>query len=278
MKKFQPAIKWSGSKRSQSEKIVSFVPNEIKTYYEPFCGGCSVLRALIDSGIKVDKYVCSDINESLIELWNVIKNDPYSLLQTYKELWEELNYDNDIKRQKEFYNKIRKRFNEEKSPIDFMFLNRTCYNGLIRYNSNGEFNSPFHMNRPGIEPSKLYSIIYEWSDMINEKNVDFKLQEFDSINPNEDDFMYLDPPYHNAKGLYYGAFNENSFFNWLRAVKCKWVLSYDGKSGDEDNTYEVPKDLYDEHVYLKSGNSSFKRIKLSNNEAMVYESLYVKSK
>lgn len=276
MKTFQPVIKWSGSKRSQASNIVSFFPKEIDTYYEPFCGGCSVLRQLLESGIKVNKFVCSDINEGLIELWNVIKNDPYSLSQTYKEQWEELNCDNDIKRQKAFYNKIRKRFNEEKSPFDFMFLNRTCYNGLIRYNSKGEFNSPFHINRPGIEPNKLHNIIYEWSDIINEKNVDFKLQEYNCVKPNENDFMYLDPPYYNTKGMYYDWFDEENFFKWLIYIKCQWVLSYDGKSGKEDNTYEVPKDLYDKHIYLKSGNSSFKRIKETDKNAMVFESLYIK--
>ena len=227
--------------------------------------------------VGISGKVCSDINEDLIKLWNVIKNDPYSLSQTYKEQWEELNCDNDIKRQKAFYNKIRKRFNKEKSPIDFMFLNRTCYNGLIRYNSNGEFNSPFHINRPGIEPNKLHSIIYEWSDIINEKNVDFKLQEYNCVNPSENDFMYLDPPYYNTKGMYYDRFDEENFFNWLINIKCKWVLSYNGKSGEEDNTYEVPKNLYDKHIYLKSGNSSFKRIKEIDKNAIVFESLYMKN-
>jgi DNA adenine methylase len=54
------------------------------------------------------------------------------------------------------------------------------------------------------------------------------------------------------------------------------VLSYDGKSGNEDNTFDVPTDLYTKHVYIKSGNSSFKRIKQSDNKAMVFESLYLK--
>ena len=68
MKIFQPVIKWSGSKRSQAKNIVSYFPREIDTYYEPFCGGCSVLRALLESDIKVKNYVCSDINEGLIDL------------------------------------------------------------------------------------------------------------------------------------------------------------------------------------------------------------------
>ena len=276
MNTFQPVIKWSGSKRSQSNEIISYFPNEIKTYYEPFCGGCSVLRALIESDIKVNKYICSDINVDLIELWNVIKCDPISVYNTYEEFWNELNKDKDINRQKEYYNFIRDRFNKEKSPLDFICLNRTCFNGLIRYNSNGDFNTPFHINRPGIEPKKFQKIINEWSDLLNKHNVEFKICSYETIKPNYNDFVYLDPPYANTNGMYTQGFDNIMFFNWLKDVTCGWILSYNGKSGNEDNTYDVPKDLYDEHVYLKSGNSSFKRIKEVDKDAMVFESLYIK--
>ena len=50
---FEPVIKWSGSKRSQAENILTYFPREIDTYYEPFCGGASVLRRLLSSDIKV---------------------------------------------------------------------------------------------------------------------------------------------------------------------------------------------------------------------------------
>lgn len=275
-KTFQPIIKWSGSKRSQAHDIVSYFPSEIDTYYEPFCGGASVLRELLESDIKVNEYVCSDINNGLIELWKVIQVDPYSVAHVYKEFWEELNMDNDIDRQKKFYDKIRKRYNKEKSPLDFIFLDRTCFNGLIRYNSKGQFNSPFHINRPGIDPDKLHKIVYEWADILNDNNVKFKTMSYDEIQPNEGDFLYLDPPYNNTTGMYFDKFDRRKFFKWLKDIKCGWVLSYDGKSGNTDNTYEVPKTLYDEHIYLKSGNSSFKRIVESDNNAMVYESLYIK--
>lgn len=75
-KKIQPVIKWSGSKRSQASEIISYFPKVIDTYYEPFCGGASVFRVLIDSDIKVNKYVISDLNSGLIDLWNKIKNSP----------------------------------------------------------------------------------------------------------------------------------------------------------------------------------------------------------
>ena len=77
-KMFQPLIKWSGSKRSQASEIIKYFPKEIDTYYEPFCGGCSVLRTLLESNIKVNRYICSDLNTELIELWRLIKSNPIS--------------------------------------------------------------------------------------------------------------------------------------------------------------------------------------------------------
>jgi DNA adenine methylase len=113
--------------------------------------------------------------------------------------------------------------------------------------------------------------------LLNKNNVEFKCCSFEEINPNENDFMYLDPPYANTKGMYFGGFDNKKLFEWLKDVKCKWAMSYDGISGKEDNTFSVPKELYDEHIYLKSGNSSFKRTIGKDKNAMVYESLYIKT-
>ena len=76
--------------------------------------------------------------------------------------------------------------------------------------------------------------------------------------------------------MYFGGFDNKKLFEWLSDIKCKWALSYDGISGKEDNTFAVPTDLYSEHIYLRSGNSSFKRTIGKDNNAIVYESLYIK--
>jgi DNA adenine methylase len=89
--------------------------------------------------------------------------------------------------------------------------------------------------------------------------------------------MYIDPPYAGTKGMYFGGFDNNKLFEWLKIVKCKWAMSYDGISGKIDNTYNVPEDLYDEHIYIKSGNSSFKRVIGKSKDSIVYESLYLKN-
>lgn len=274
---FEPVIKWSGSKRSQAEKILTYFPKEIDTYYEPFCGGASIMRSLIESDIKVNHYICSDLNEDLINLWNAIKNNPNEIYVHYKELWNELNKDEDISRRKEFYFSIRKRLNEEHSPLDFMFIMRTTFNGMPRYNKLGDFNSPLHLTRTGIIPEKLLKIMTDWTAILNDNNVEFLCESYEKVNPKHGDFVYLDPPYANTKGMYYGGIENNDFFDWIKNLNCKYILSFDGKTNTGvNNTYEIPEDIYSEHVYLESGNSSFRRLNKKSNTTNVYESLYIK--
>ena len=273
---FEPVIKWSGSKRSQAENILTYFSKEIDTYYEPFCGGASVLRRLLSSDIKVNRYVCSDLNSGLIDLWNEIINNPERVSSYYKKLWNELNQDDDKQRKKEYFATVRERYNREHNPLDFMFIMRTTTNGMPRYNRDGEFNNSFHVTRNGIIPETLEKIIYEWSELLNKNKVEFIACSYDEIKPKENDFVYLDPPYANTKGMYYGTIDYEKLWNWLRNLPCKYALSFDGISGEEDNTWNVPQDVYSRHEYLLNGNSSFKRTIGKSNDSIVYESLYLK--
>ncbi len=276
MNQFDPVIKWSGSKRSQADEIIKYFPKEIASYYEPFCGGCSMLKRLLSSDIKVGKFICSDLNGDLISLWNKIKDNPREVSDHYTELWEELNKDNNIDRKKQLFNSIRDRFNTERSPLDFMFIMRTTTNGMPRYNSNGEFNNSFHVTRDGIKPVKLDEIIFHWSYLLNENHVEFKCCSYENLVPTENDFAYLDPPYANTKGMYFGGIDLQRLFQWLRECKSPYIMSFDGVSGNIDSTYSVPEDCYSKHIYIKSGNSSFKRTIGKSTDSIVYESLYIK--
>ena len=272
--KFQPAIKWSGSKRSQSEEIIKRFPKEINTYYEPFVGSASVLFQLLNSDIKVNNYICSDINQDLINLWNCIINEPYYLINEYRTMWNELNSIEDIEKRKEYYYIVRNRFNNNRESKDFMFLSRTCVNGLIRFNSKGEFNTSFHFSRPGIDPIKLEKIINQWSELLNKNNVAFICQDYTNINPQLGDLIYLDPPYANTKGMYYGQIDYEQLWNFLSKQQASYVLSFDGKTDSKDMTYEVPCNLYDKHEYIYSGISGFR--KNHKKQEYVSESLYIK--
>ena len=92
------------------------------------------------------------------------------------------------------------------------------------------------------------------------------------------DFIYLDPPYANTKGMYYGTIDYDEFFNYLRNLTCSYAFSFDGIAGKENNTFDVPKDVYTNHEYLYNGNSSFRRTIGKSNNVDVLESLYINNK
>lgn len=278
----QPVIKWSGSKRTQAGAIIDHFPNHIDTYYEPFVGGGSVLYHLLHTNIEVKQYCCSDINQDLIALWNKIKDEPLELSEAYSEHWHNLNTNtnqldirDNLERKKEYFYAIRERLNQKHQPEDFLFILRTCTNGLVRYNKKGEFNNSFHITRDGIRPDTLSKIIMEWSELLNQKNVTFSCHSYDTISTQSNDVLYLDPPYANTKGMYFGAINYEDLWAWLEKQKGHYYLSFDGTCSAIDQTYDVPKHLYSSHEYLKSGCSSFRRL-VSNDTSYVHESLYIK--
>lgn len=277
---FEPVIKWSGSKRSQCGEIVSKFPDTISTYYEPFIGGGSVLRCLMESGEhRVGKFIASDLNDGLINLWKSIRDCPRKVVSHYSDLWHQMNDGNHDKAfKRSFFNSIRERYNKEHSPLDFMFIMRTTTNGMPRYNSAGDFNNSFHITRDGIHPDSLGRIVTEWSRLLNRNQVEFICRTFADVCPQNGDFVYLDPPYANTKGMYFGGFDNMELFRWLddaNKKRCKWAMSYAGMAGDEDLTYKVPACLYKKHMYIISGNSSFRRVIGKSRDTMVYESLYL---
>lgn len=265
MTKIQPVIKWSGSKSSQASMIASLAP-EFNTYFEPFVGGGSVLYA-----INPKIAICGDICKPLIELWNIIKKDPLSLSEYYKKEWEYLQDD-----YMTFY-RARSRFNDNGNPYDFFFLTRTCVNGLIRFNAQGEFNNSLHYTRKGIDPVRMSKIILNWSGKI--QNTQFLCQDYrDSTSTaKKGDFIYLDPPYANTRGRYYGKINYHEFWEYLRDLNrrgIKYALSFDGQRGDVSYSIELPEDLYVRKEIFLSGKSTFKKV-IDNVSENVYESLYL---
>ena len=229
------------------------------------------------SDIKVNKYVCSDLNSDLISLWNLIKNNSVdSILKEYEKRWIELNKDDNIDRKKQYYNEIRTNFNINRNPHDFMFLMRTAINGMPRYNKKGNFNTSFHLTRNGMQPARLEKITSYWKELLMKKNVTFVSKSYEEITSTIGDVLYLDPPYYNTKGIYYGTIEYEKLWNWLRIQKGNYFLSFDGKTSLLNHTYDIPKDIYSQHLYINSGNSSWKRLKTDNKYVDVKESLYCK--
>lgn len=267
-------MKWSGSKDSQAKRIITYFPEQIDTYYEPFVGGGSVFLNLLESDHKITNYSISDINNDLIGVYNLIKKDPEKLISKYNEHYKQFN-NSDTYQRKTYFSQIKESFNRYHLPEDFYFIMRTTTNGMPRYNRNGEFNNSCHFSRSGMIPDKVEKIIKKYNKLFNEKNIIFSCQDYEkaTITIKQNDFAYLDPPYENTKGMYFGGFNNNIFIEWVNKIKCKYALSYGGKVNDEKIKHESPN--YIRHIYLTSGNSSFRRIIGNNNNSIISESLYL---
>lgn len=275
---FQPIIKWSGSKRIQSEQIISYFPKYMGTYYEPFCGGCSVLYQLMVSDEKFARnFVCSDTNPDLIDLWNVIKDNPEELFNEYSKMWSKMQSIDNKGMKRAYFEEIRNEFNRTRNPMLFFFIMRTCTNGIPRYNKHKEFNGTFHLTRDGIKPKRLQPVIMDWSELLNVNEVTFRCCDYKDIfeEVEEGDFLYLDPPYDNTRiNRYFGRVAFDDFFNQLRILNTmdiKFVLSFDGKS---NGSLVVPIDCYINKVYIDSKNSSFRRTKECMTNKDAFESLY----
>ena len=175
------------------------------------------------------------------------------------------------------YYSIRDDFNKNHSPQDLLFLSRTCVNGLIRFNANGDFNNSLHYTRLGIVPDNLEKIILDWSKHI--QGTEFIAADYTitTETAKEGDLIYLDPPYFHTKGRYYGTIDFDAFLAYLEKLNSKgikYMLSFDGIRGENDFTVELPKELYKHHEFIPSGNSSFKKV-MDKKSIQVLESLYL---
>lgn len=200
-----PLIKWTGSKRPMAKKIISYFPDEITIYYEPFIGGGSVFFELLRSDKRVKAYELSDINWSLIEIFKIVQNNPEQLINSYRDKW------NKLKENPEFYYLERDIFNETSDPYSFYFLTRTCYNGTIRFNKNGKFNVSHHFGRDGMNPDKIKKTINYYHDLMRGSNIKFINRTYEEVIPSKGDIIYLDPPYTNSKALYHGNIDLENF-------------------------------------------------------------------
>ena len=230
-----------------------------------------MLYALMTSGIEVESYVVSDLNHDLINIWNLAQSTPVKLADSYEEMWEALGQEG-----KEYYYRVREEFNQDKSPLKFFFLLRTCRNGLVRYNNYGEFNPSFHLKRQGIRPSRMRGIILEWSRLLNLNKVQFLCCDYKTVFGDKDDFLYLDPPYATPKHfpIYFGMLPYEELWEWIRKQPCDYIISLNGIKGDTDLTLPVPQDLYISHHLIPNGTS--KMDQLLDHKFYAWDSLYVK--
>lgn len=180
----KPLLKWAGGKRALLPEILKRIP-KFERYHESFIGGGALLFELTPRNVMI-----GDVNPDLVQFYRKVRDEP-------KRLYSELQ---SMELSKESYLQVRIEFNDPytepvRKAAAFLFLNKTCYNGLFRVNSKGQFNVPYgNKKRLSIPSLDHVLIVSSYLRQVNEILCrDFKSSIPESIY--EGDFFYFDPPY-----------------------------------------------------------------------------------
>src|SRR5467141_4809092 len=188
-----PFVKWAGGKTSLLPHLFPHVPLRISNYFEPFLGGGALFFGMCWRMTSFNAHL-SDTNSELVNAYNVIKESPEELIRLLSSIQRE--YDSEGDKSAYFY---RKRKWRPTDPLDsaarLIFLNKTCYNGLYRVNSKGEFNVPFgRYEKPRIINSES---IRSASHALAVTKAELRTTGYkDALaSCRAGDLVYLDPPY-----------------------------------------------------------------------------------
>lgn len=275
MKTVKPFVKWAGGKNSLIPQITKYYPFELKNgfierYIEPFVGGGAVLIDILQK-YEIKEAYAFDINIDLINCYNVIKNNVEELINELDKKEKNFIALNDEERQNYFYD-IRAEYNsyklndklDVKRASEFIFLNRTCFNGLYRVNKDGKFNVPCgkYKNPTICDSNNLRNL----SELI--KNVIFEYGDYRKSEKyvNNNTFVYFDPPYRplSATSGFTSYtkedFNDDNqkelaqYYNKLSLKNAKLMLSNSNPKNvnENDNFFEdIYKGFYINEVSAK---------------------------
>jgi DNA adenine methylase len=242
--KARPFIKWAGGKSQLLPKISDLLPpkSQIGRYFEPFLGGGAVFFHL-----QHPKSFLSDTNQELVELYEIVKNNVEELIKALKVHKNEHDYFYEIRAQDS------SKLSAIKRAARFIYLNKTCFNGLYRVNSKGGFNVPFgRYKNPAIcdaEGLRASSMAL--------KNAKITHGDFQSIlaKAKPTDFIYFDPPYQ--------PLNKTSSFTSYTS----------GKFGEDEQKKlaNIYKELAERGCFVMLSNSDTPLIRELYKDFYIYE-------
>lgn len=230
----RPFLKWAGGKRWLVERHPDEFPIFSGTYFEPFLGGGSVFFHL-----SPKKAHLSDANARLVECYCQIRDNHESV--------RTLLVDHQEQHCETYYYRVRgqKFASGDARAAQFLYLNRTCFNGLYRVNRNGDFNVPIGTKTKVIDDSENFEAIASILRVAKIEAVDFE-QSIDKAEYG--DFVFVDPPYtvkHNSNGFL--KYNEN-IFSWCDQVRLRDAIVRAEKRGAKllltNAAHESVVDLY----------------------------------
>lgn len=270
----KPFLKWAGGKSQLISEIGNALPKEFGktkfTYIEPFVGSGAVLFWMLNNFPKMEKAIINDINADLINTYKIIASKPKELISILQDLQLEYHeFENNAEKRKEYYYEKRTFYNSRNTAKStqaalFIFLNRTCFNGLYRVNKTNGFNVPMgSYTKPMICDSENILAVSEALHKVEILCGDFE-DTLKYAKPNS--FFYFDPPYKplsqtSSFNTYAkDEFNDNeqirlrNFCDKLDKKGYKWILSNSdvkGKNLSDDFFDELYKDYYISRIKAK---------------------------
>jgi DNA adenine methylase len=261
----KPFVKWAGGKSQLINEIDKAIQKSKKdkfTYIEPFVGGGAVLFWILENFPYLEKVVINDINTDLITTYKTIKNNVIELIRILKDWEKEYHTFKELPEdRKEYYYKKRELFNSRTEDnithsALFIFLNRTCFNGLFRVNQNNGFNVPIGSYKtPMICDEGNLQSVYKALHKVEILNGDFsETIRFAANNT----IFYLDPPYKplsetsSFNSYSKDEFNDNEqirlkeFCDKIDLLGHQWILSNSDVKGKNPHD-EFFDDLYQKY-------------------------------
>ena len=253
----KPVFKYIGGKSWLRDELRNsirkcLVNNQLFTYAEPFVGGLGSFLAIYDILLehKIKNVILSDINQTLINTYIYIQNQPKALTNEFLAIekqfvhlinsnWRSIHNKTELKDclrdAEQFFNRVKKEFNINRANFDItqsarlIFLQKHSFNGIYRENSKGEYNTPFNWSGHNMLNSIAHKI-NEMSALFNQFNIQFIAQSFEELDYNQNTLYYLDPPYLNdniTENKYVkGAFNIEKQLLLIQKIKnVKFIYS-----------------------------------------------------
>ena len=251
----KPFLKWAGGKTQLITEIEKSLPIETTrkkfTYIEPFVGSGAILFWMLENFPKLEKAVINDINEDLINTYRIIASKPKELISILLQLQNEFHsLDNKPEEKKEYYYQKRSLYNTRKEERSiqaafFIFLNRTCFNGLYRVNKNNGYNVPMgSYKKPTIcDEQNIFAV----SNVLQKVEILCGDYEATLNEATSNSFFYFDPPYKPLSNT--SSFNSyakdefndeeqirlRNFCSKLEILGHKWMLSNSDVKGKDTN-------------------------------------------
>lgn len=253
-------LKWIGNKHKSAAAIATVLPQTKGLYFEPFLGSGAVLGTLAPA-----QAVASDLLAPLIDIWQVLRTEPEVLLDMYQSRHRLFEQGDRVAE----YAAMRDRFNAAPNPGDLLFLARTCYGGVIRFDKTGRFTTPCGVHR-ALPVAKFARVVTDWHPRV--ARTTFVAGDFEAQIDQADrgDVIYCDPPYRDCQRILYGAqaFDLYRLFSALGRARDRGAfvaLSIDGtkRSGDRICNVAIPHGLFAREVEVSLGRSQLRRFQMA---------------